>query len=214
MGQKVHPKIFRIPKVKEWQSKWFALGKDYAKLLKEDQLIYDYLAKRLKGSGVSNIEISRTGNNIKVFIYTAKPGLVIGRGGVGAQNLKKELEGLIDKNQVLELSVFEEKQPELSAGVLVEEAVNALEKRVPYRRVMKRIIDRISKSKAKGGKIILKGRLDGIEIARSEKMIYGKMPLHTIDSDIDYAQGVAFTTYGCVGVKVWIYKGTVRKEEK
>ena len=206
MGQKVNPKIFRIPFVKSWDSSWFASGSRYRLFLREDETIRKFIKKKLKGAGISDIKIERTANNLKITIYTAKPGLIIGRGGIGAQKLKKELEKVISKDEILELAIVEEREPDISAACLLEEAIEALEKRIPYRRVMKRIISRIKKSRAKGGKIVLKGRLDGVEIARSEKMTCGNLPLHTIKADISYARGAAFTTYGCVGVKIWVYR--------
>ncbi len=206
MGQKVNPKIFRIPFIKSWDSNWFAVGSKYRFFLREDETIRKFIKKRLKGSEISNVKIERTANNLKITIHTAKPGLIIGRGGIGAQKLKKELEKLISKNETLELAVIEERQADISADCLLEEAIESLEKRVPYRRVMKRIIGRIEKSGAKGGKILLKGRLDGVEIARSEKMTCGNLPLQTLKANISYARGAAFTTYGCVGVKIWVYR--------
>jgi small subunit ribosomal protein S3 len=206
MGQKVNPKIFRIPFNKWWDSKWFANGFKYRFFVEEDEKIRKFIKKQLKNTGISNIEIERANNYLKITIYTAKPGLIIGKGGIGAQKLKQELEKIISKDETLELAVIEEKDSDLSPNCLLEEAIESLEKRVPYRRVMKRVIERIEKSKAKGGKIVLRGRLDGVEIARQEKMTCGKLPLHTLKADINYSRGTAFTTYGTVGVKIWIYR--------
>ncbi len=208
MGRKVNPKIFRIPLIREWESKWFADKHKFRQFLKEDLQIRKLLSQRLKNCGISRVSIERLANTIRVIIYTAKPGLIIGRGGLDIEKLKKEVkEKFLKDNLVLEINVVEEKSPMLSAAVVLEGAISDLEKRVPFRRVMKKVIRQVKTSEAKGIKIIVSGRLGGVEIARSEKLIWGSLPLHTLRADIDYARGTAATTYGSIGVKVWIYKG-------
>jgi small subunit ribosomal protein S3 len=215
MGQKVNPKIFRIPLVQEWQSKWFAKLKDFRKFLKIDLLIRKFLEKKLKGAGVESIEIERNGWAWRIIIRTAKPGMIIGRGGVDIENLKKEIEKrFLEKGMSLEIQVYETTSPLLSARIVLENIISDLEKRVPFRKAAKKALEQIKRAGAKGAKIIVKGRLDGVEIARAETFSFGRMPLQTIRSQIDYARGTAFTLYGCIGVKVWIYKGDFFEEKK
>lgn len=210
MGQKTNPKIIRIPLIREWEAKWFAKSHNFRQFLKEDIQIRQFLSKRLKGTGVDKILIERSANTIKILILTAKPGLIIGRGGVDVEKLKKEIQSkFLPVNTVLELNVQEIQTPLLSAQVVLEGIVIDLEKRMPYRRVMKRVIDQVKKAGAQGVKVKLSGRLDGVEIARRETLSWGKMPLHTLRANIDYARGAAFCTYGAIGVKVWIYKGEI-----
>ncbi len=210
MGQKVNPKILRIPYLSQWQSKWFAKLSSFRKILKEDLLIKEFLTKRLKNAGIEKIEIERIGELLRIIIRTSKPGLVIGKGGVDVENLKKEIENkFLKKKGNLEIQVFEVSSVYLSAQIVLESIISDLEKRIPFRRVVKRAIEQVKKAGAKGVKIVVKGRLDGVEIARSERFIWGKMPLHTLRADIDYASGTAFTIHGTIGVKVWIYKGDV-----
>jgi len=210
MARKVSPKIYRTPLIKEWQSKWFAKLSSFRKFLKTDVLIRNFLKKRLKNAGLGSIEIERPGGLLRIIIKTAKPGLVIGKGGVDVENVKKEIETkLLEKGTNLEIQVQEISSPHLSAEVILEGIISDLEKRVPFRRVAKRAIEQVKRAGAQGVKIIVKGRLDGVEIARQEIFSWGKMPLHTIRADIDYTRGTAFTLYGAIGVKVWIYKGEV-----
>jgi len=215
MGQKVNPRILRIPLVREWQSKWFARLKNFKEYLKRDILIRKFLAKRLKGANVGNIEIEREGEIWRIIIKTAKPGLIIGKGGVDVENLKKEIEKkFLSKGMNAEIQVQEISSPSLSAQVVLENIILDLEKRMPFRRVVKKTIEQVKKANAQGVKIVVKGRLDGAEIARQETFTWGKMPLHTLRSEIDYARGTAFTLYGTIGVKVWIYKGEVFGKNK
>lgn len=208
MGRKINPKIFRIPLIRDWESKWFAEGPKFRQFLKEDLQIRRFLAKKFKNCGISNINIERLANTIRVIIQTAKPGLIIGRGGLDIEKVKDEVKSkFLTGSSVLEINVIEEKSPMLSAAVVLEGAISDLEKRFPHRRVIKKVIRQLKTTRALGAKIIIKGRLGGAEIARSEKLFWGKLPLHTLRADIDYARGVAATTYGCIGVKVWIYKG-------
>lgn len=215
MGQKTDQRILRIPLLKKWDSQWFATGKKYRKFLKEDIKIREYLNERLKNCAVDSINIERSSNSLRIIINTARPGLIIGRGGTDIEKLKKELkERFLDKKTSLELNVKEVQKPSLSATIVMEGIIDGLEKRIPYRRVMKRAISQVQKSGALGVKVSLKGRLDGVEIARKETLSWGKMPAHTFRANIDYAKGEALTTYGKIGVKVWIYKGEVFSKEK
>lgn len=214
MGHKVNPKIFRIGMTQNWQSKWFA-RKNYAKILEQDIKIRKYLKKKLKDAGISKIEIERSGNNVTVNIHTSKPGIVIGRGGTGADVLKKEIEKkFLNKKINLRLEIHEVSKPYLDAELVCQNIIDQLEKRIPFRRVAKQAVDQMMKAGAKGVKVIVSGRLDGAEIARKETFTQGSLPLHTLRADVDYARGAAFTTYGCVGVKVWIYKGQFFNKEK
>ncbi len=210
MGQKSNPKILRTPLIRQWASQWFARSRYFREFLKKDLQIRKFLAQKLKNTSVDKISIEKFGYNIKVSISTAKPGLIIGRGGVDVENLKKEIQKrFLDKGETLELNVQEVSAPMLSAQIVLEMIIADLEKRVPYRRAMKKAIEQVKKAGALGAKVKLSGRLDGVEIARREILSWGKMPLHTLRADIDYARGAALTIYGAVGVKVWIYKGEV-----
>jgi small subunit ribosomal protein S3 len=210
MGQKSNPKILRTPIIRQWESQWFAKGHYFREFLKKDLKIRKFLVNKLKNAAIDKITIDKSGYNIKITITTARPGLIIGRGGVDIENLKKEIQKkFLDKGETLELNVQEIAAPVLSAQVLLETIIADLEKRVPYRRVMKRAIEQAKKAGALGVRVKLSGRLDGVEIARRETLSWGKMPLHTLRANIDYARGAAFTIYGAVGVKVWIYKGEV-----
>jgi small subunit ribosomal protein S3 len=208
MAKKVNPKIFRIPYIKEWQSKWFADKHKFKHFLKQDLEIRKFLEERFKNCGIAEINIERLVNVLRITIHTAKPGLIIGRGGVDIENLKKILtDKFLDDKLTLEVNVVEEKNPMLSADVVLESIIIDLEKRIPFRRVMKKAIKQVRNSRAKGVKVVLSGRLDGAEIARSEKLVWGNLPLQTLRADISYARGTAHTIYGSIGVKVWIYRG-------
>lgn len=210
MGQKVNPKIFRIPLIREWQSKWFAKLSSFRKILKTDALIRKFLKTKLKNNGLDSIEIEKVGEILRIIIKTAKPGLVIGKGGVDIEKLKKEIENkFLEKGTSLEIQVQEISSPNLSSAIVLEGIIADLEKRIRFRRVAKRAIEQVKKAGAEGVKIIVKGRLDGNEIARTETFSWGKMPLHTLRADVDYSRGTAFTLYGTIGVKVWIYKGEI-----
>jgi small subunit ribosomal protein S3 len=171
------------------------------------------LSQRLKGASIDKITIDRSANALKILILTAKPGFIIGRGGVDIEKLKKEIQSkFVSRSTVLELNIQEVAAPFLSAQIILENIITDLEKRMPYRRAMKRSIDQVKKAGAWGVKIKLSGRLDGVEIARRETLGWGKMPLHTLRADIDYARGAAFTIYGAVGVKVWICRGEIFRD--
>lgn len=212
MGQKVHPKAFRLGVNIGWKSRWFA-DKNYAAYLEQDIKIRKWLMKKLKDAGVAGIETERSGADMTVIISTSKPGIVIGRGGAGADELKKEIKKkFMDKKVKLNLNIFEVDKPFLSAQIVCDGIIEQLEKRIPFRRSVKRAIEQVIQAGAKGVKVIVGGRLNGAEIARQEKFSQGSVPLHTLRADVDYARGAAHTTYGAVGVKVWINRGEVFKK--
>lgn len=214
MGHKVHPKIFRIGELYTWDSKWFA-RKDYAKFLQQDILIRKFLRKELKEAAVAQIEIERTPAAITLIIHSGKPGVIIGRGGQGIEELKKKVKkNFLDPKSSLNINIKEIDQPNLAAELIVQSIAADLEKRMPFRRVMKQAIGKVEKAGAKGVKVTVSGRLNGAEIARTETLSSGKLPLHTLRADIDYARGTAKTTYGILGIKVWIYKGEIFKKKE
>jgi small subunit ribosomal protein S3 len=212
MGHKVNPKVYRLGFTTSWTSKWFGFGnQSYAKKIEEDTRVKDFLYTKLKDAGIANVEIDRAPGGMTVTIHSSKPGIIIGRGGTEVEALKKSILAKILKDKKLKLSIEikEIKEPQLSARIMAQNIVSELEKRVPYRKCMRRNIENIMKAGAKGGKIVCGGRLDGVEIARTETVYQGKVPLQTLRADIDYANLPARTTYGAIGVKVWIYKGDV-----
>lgn len=216
MGQKVHPIAFRIPYLKTWSSRWFS-KRDYASLLQQDVKIRTYLQKKLVKSSVSEIIIERSAETINIIIHTSKPGLVIGRGGGGIEDLIKEIKQTFYQNKkiALKISIQEVSRPMLNAELVAQNMVEQLEKRIPFRRVLKTTLEQVMRAGAQGVKVMVAGRLNGAEIARTEKLHQGKVPLHTVRADMDYARGTAATTYGSIGVKVWIYKGEIFvKDEK
>ena len=215
MGQKVHPKIFRIGIIYNSNSKWFARKSDYAKFLQQDVQIRKHLKEKLPEAGIAKIEIERSPNKLDIIIYTIKPGVVIGKGGAGIEELKKDIRQKfrIDNKTNLNLNIQEVEKPDLNAELIKQSIIGQLEKRVPYRRAIKRAIDQVMRAGAQGVKIIVAGRLNGAEIARTETLTEGKIPLHTIRADIDYSRGAAHTIYGSVGVKVWIYRGEIFAKE-
>lgn len=211
MGQKVNPHGLRLGIIKTWDAKWYA-DKDYAKNLHEDIKMRDMLKEKLYTSNVSQIIIERAANRVKVTIHTAKPGMVIGRGGSGIENIKKWLKELTGKN--VDVNIAEIKQAELDATLVAENIAAQLEKRIAFRRAMKQSVTRTMRMGAKGIKVMVGGRLGGAEIARTESYREGSIPLHTLRADIDYGTAEAHTTYGRIGVKVWIYKGEILPEAK
>lgn len=212
MGQKVHPHGFRVGVIKDWDAKWYANNKNFADLLIEDNTIRKYVKTKLFTAGISKTEIERAGNRVKINIYTAKPGIVIGRGGEGVDQLKKELEKMTGKNVLI--NIVEVKNPEVDAQLVSENIAAQLERRISFRKAMKQTITRTMRAGAKGVKINCKGRLGGAEIARSEGYHEGTIPLQTLRADIDYGFAEADTTYGKIGVKVWIYKGEILPKPK
>ncbi len=206
MGQKVHPKGLRIGIIKGWDSRWYA-RKNFSELLHEDIALRDYIKKRLYDAGISRIEIERAANRITVNIYAAKPGMVIGRGGAGVEQLRRELEKRTGRQ--VSLNILEVKIPELDAQLVAESVAAQLEKRIAFRRAMKQAVTRTMRSGAKGCKIMVSGRLGGAELSRTEWSAEGSVPLHTFRADVDYGFAEAFTTYGQIGVKCWINRGEV-----
>lgn len=212
MGQKVNPHGLRVGIIKDWDSKWYADKKTFNELLLEDHKIREYVKKKLYISGVSKIEIERAANKIKVTVFTAKPGMVIGRGGVGVEELRVALEKLTKKGVVV--NVEEIKVPELDAQLVAENIASQLERRVTFRRAMKQAIQRTMRFGAKGIKTAVSGRLGGADMARTEGYSEGTIPLQTLRADIGYGFAEANTTYGKLGVKVWLYKGEVLPTKK
>ncbi len=215
MGQKVNPKIFRTNIIFSWSSKWFSQH-NYAENLQQDIKLRKFLRNKLKEAALAKIEIERSVGKLDINLYTAKPGLIIGKGGKAVEDLKKELQQKIIHNPKLQININikEVDKPNLSAEIMVQQMAQEIEKRVPFRRVMKRTIDMILKAGAKGVKVQVSGRLNGAEIARTETLAEGKIPLHTMRANIDYSRGVAVTTYGTIGIKVWIYTGEVFKAKE
>ena len=207
MGQKVNPHGMRIGIIKDWQSKWYSNNKDFSKYLSSDLKIRKYLEKKLKDASVSNINIQRDNKKTEVIIYTAKPGVVIGHGGEEIEKIKKELCKLTDENVVV--SIFEIKNPDLVAKLVADNIAKQIENRGSYRMAQKRAIRNTMKAGAKGIKTLASGRLNGVDIARSEGYSEGTIPLHTLRADIDYGFAEANTTFGKIGIKVWIYKGEI-----
>ena len=207
MGQKVNPTGLRIGVNKDWESKWMAPKCDVAKYIVNDIKIREYLEKKLKDAGISKIEIERNSKRCEVIIHTSKPGIIIGRGGEGINKLKTEVSKLVDEN--VQISIMEVKNIDLDASLVAQSIAKQIEQRAPFRAAQKKAIRAAMKSGAKGIKTLVSGRLNGVEIARSEGYSEGNVPLHTIRADIDYGFAEALTTYGKLGVKVWIYKGEI-----
>ena len=206
MGQKVHPHGFRLGFNKTWRSRWFA-DRDYSKLLHEDLKLRDRLKERFAHAGVSKIEIERAANKLKIDIYTSRPGIIIGRKGTEVDKLKTEIQK--QTNREVFINIQEIQKPELDAQLIGESVAMQLEKRVAFRRAMRKAVESALRFGARGIKVRVSGRLNGAEIARSEWYREGRVPLHTLRADIDYGFAEAHTTYGIIGVKVWIYKGEV-----
>ena len=206
MGQKINPVGLRIGVIRDWESKWYA-GKDYADLLHEDIKIREYVEKRLKDAAVSTIEIERAANRVNITVHTAKPGMVIGKGGSEVEALRKALNELTGKR--VHINIVEVKKPDLNATLVADNIARQLENRVSFRRAQKQTIQRAMRGGAKGIRTQVSGRLGGADIARAEYYSEGTVPLHTLRADIDYGTAEADTTYGKLGVKVWIYRGEV-----
>lgn len=207
MGQKINPHGLRVGVIKDWDSKWYATKEDFSDLLIEDYKIREFIKDKMFIAGISNIEIERAANRIKVSVYTAKPGMVIGKGGKGVEGLRKELEKMTNKKIIV--NVEEVKVPELDAQLVAENIAGQLERRISYRRAMKQAINRSKRAGTKGIKTQVSGRLGGADMARTEGYSEGTIPLQTLRADIDYGFAEADTTYGKIGVKVWIYKGEI-----
>lgn len=204
MGQKIHPKGLRIGIIRDWDAKWFAGRKDYTILLHEDVKVRNFVKKRLFAAGISRVEIERAANRLKVTIHAAKPGMIIGRGGTGVEELRKALEAMTKKQ--VSVNIVEIRIPEVDAQLVAESIASSLERRISFRRAMKQAITRAMRLGARGAKVKVSGRLGGAEMARRESDSEGTVPLHTLRADIDYGFTEAKTTYGQIGVKVWICK--------
>ncbi|GKV66326.1 MULTISPECIES: 30S ribosomal protein S3 [Sporosarcina] len=211
MGQKVHPNGLRVGVIRDWDSKWYA-EKDYASLLHEDLKVREYIEKRLVDASVSKVEIERAAKRVNITIHTAKPGMVIGKGGSEVETLRKQLNEITGKR--VHINIVEIKRADLDAKLVAESIARQLESRVSFRRAQKQAIQRTIRSGAKGIKTQVSGRLGGADIARAEHYSEGTVPLHTLRADIDYAHAEADTTYGKLGVKVWIYRGEVLPVKK
>ena len=217
MGQKIHPVGFRIGVIRGFDSHWFFNKKGYSVALKQDHVIRNYVKNRVGLGNVSRVEIERAANRIKVNIFTARPGAIIGRGGKGIDELTDTLNRMVrkdDPTQAVQVNVTEVRQPELDAQLVAENICVQLEKRVSHRRAMRQAMTRAVRMNGRGMKIMISGRLNGAEIARTDADKFGKIPLHTLRADIDYGFAYAHTIYGSVGVKVWIYKGEVLPERR
>lgn len=212
MGQKVHPLGFRLGIIKDWNSKWYANKRNYAELLHEDLKIRQMIKERFYTAGVSKVEIERAANRAKITIHTGRPGMVIGKGGTEVDKLRKDLERFSGKQ--LQINIVEVKKPEIDAQLVAENIAFQLEKRVSFRRAMRQAQQRAVRLGAKGIKVAVSGRLGGAEIARTEWNPEGNVPLHTLRADIDFGFAEAKTTFGQIGVKVWIYKGEVLPKKK
>ena len=210
MGQKVNPNGFRLGISKKQNANWFAKGKDFPKNLIQDLKVRDHLNKKLKNSSISKIELERTADTFVVNIHTARPGIIIGKRGEEIENLKKAVQRIVKGPS--QINIKEIKKPDLDAQILAEGVAQQLEKRVMFRRAMKRTVQSALRQSAKGVRIEVSGRLNGAEIARTEWYREGRVPLHTLRADIDYGTSEALTTYGIIGVKVWVYRGEVNED--
>lgn len=208
MGQKVHPYGFRLGYIKGWHSNWYA-KEGYATALHEDLKIRQYVEKNMKNAAVSNVEIARTSDQVKVTVFTAKPGVAIGKKGAGIEKIRNDLKKLIKGTMIF--NIAEVKRPDADAKLIAENIAGQLEKRVAFRRAMKKVMQSAFRAGVKGIRVRTAGRLGGAEIARSEGYSERKVPLHTLRADIDYNTAEAHTTYGVIGVKVWVYKGEIYK---
>ena len=210
MGQKVNPNGFRLGISKKQNANWFAKGKDFPKNLIQDLKVRDHLNKKLKNSSISKIELERTADTFVVNIHTARPGIIIGKRGEEIENLKKAVQRIVKGPS--QINIKEIKKPDFDAQILAEGVAQQLEKRVMFRRAMKRTVQSALRQSAKGVRIEVSGRLNGAEIARTEWYREGRVPLHTLRADIDYGTSEALTTYGIIGVKVWVYRGEVNED--
>lgn len=214
MGHKVNPISFRLGGLQTWRSKWFANKKDYRHLLKKDIEVKKFLREKLRNAALSRIEIERSPRVIAINIYSSRPGIIIGRGGSGIEELKKHISRMLQEKTKIDINIKEVRKPETDAQIVGYLVAEQLEKRVPFRRVIKQSLDRIKQNKEiKGARLMVAGRLDGADMSRREWVGYGKVPLHTLRANIDYATFTARTTYGVIGIKVWLYKGEVFDED-
>lgn len=214
MGQKINPTGMRVGIIRDWDAKWYANKKDYATALHEDLKLRKYIETKLADASVSRIEIERTANRVNISIHTAKPGMVIGKGGSEVDALRNELSKLVAKGERVHINIIEIKRPDLDAHLVGSQIASDLERRVAFRRAMRGAIQRAMRAGAKGIKTQVSGRINGADIARVEQYTEGTVPLHTLRADIDYSWDEATTTYGQLGVKTWIYRGDVLPEKK
>lgn len=212
MGQKVHPFVQRVGFIRTWHSRWFASTKNFPEFIKQDNDIRKYIKSKLKNAAVSIVVIERLADKIKIKIHSGRPGIIIGRHGQDIERLREDINAMV--KQEVSIDIEEVKNPAIDAQLVVQNIALQLEKRVMYRRAIKRSIEQAMNSGAKGIKIAIAGRLNGAEIARSENYKQGKIPLQTLRADIDYGFAEAFTTYGLIGIKSWIYKGDILIEKK
>ncbi|GAB7127480.1 30S ribosomal protein S3 [Amantichitinum ursilacus] len=212
MGQKIHPTGFRLAVTKNWGSRWYANSKNFSKMLTEDIEVREFLKKKLANAAVSRVVIERPAKNAKITIHTARPGVVIGKKGEDIEVLKGQLQAIL--KVPVHVNIEEVRKPEIDAQIIADSIASQLEKRVMFRRAMKRAMQNAMRLGAQGIKIMSAGRLNGIEIARTEWYREGRVPLHTLRADIDYATSEASTTYGIIGIKVWVYKGEMKPGEK
>lgn len=208
MGQKVNPNGLRIGIIKDWNSKWYADKKDIAKFIKEDEVVRTFIKKKYYQSAISSIKIERSEGKIVIYIYTGRPGTLIGKQGAGIEQMKAEVQKLVGDKFVV-INIMEVKNPDMDAQLVAENIAAQLEKRIAFRRAMRSAMQRATRAGAKGIKTCVSGRLDGAEIARNEHYHEGSIPLHTLRADIDYGFAEARTTFGIIGVKVWVYKGEI-----
>lgn len=209
MGQKIHPNGLRLGIIKEHQSRWYADSNRYPELLQEDRLIRQFVEKNLSNAGISKIRIERKADQIDLEIHTARPGVVVGRGGTGIESLRGSLQGILGSNRQIRINVIEVSRVDADAGLIAEYIAQQLERRVSFRRVVRQAIQRAQRAEVQGIKVQVSGRLNGAEIARTEWTREGRVPLHTLRADIDYAYRTAKTIYGILGVKVWVFKGEI-----
>jgi small subunit ribosomal protein S3 len=219
MGQKVHPKAFRLGVINTWSSKWYASPRNraYQYQLRTDVEMREWLMKELKEAAVDHVDVERSPSSVSIVIHTAKPGVIIGRAGAGAEDLKKKLLSKFfpKKSKVnVKLNIIEINRPNLSSAIVLQGMAADIEKRMPFRRVLKMAVERVTKAGALGVKVMVSGRLNGAEIARREMLSSGSVPLQNLRADIDYAQGFAQTIFGAIGIKVWIYRGEVFDRER
>lgn len=214
MGHKVDPRSLRIKITDTWRSRWFARGRKFSKTLQEDSIIRELVWKKYQKAGVIRIDIERLNQEINVIIHSTRPGMIIGKGGGGIEELKKELKAKLRLRADLKITIEESRQGNLEAQVWAQTLAEQMEKRASFRRAMKTALEQIMDAGAVGAKIAISGRLGGAEIARTEWLYRGKLPLHTLRANIDFARATAYTTYGTIGVKVWINKGEVFEKDK
>ncbi len=209
MGQKVNPHGLRVGVIQGWNAQWYASKKDFADFLVEDHKIREFIKRKYYTFGISKTTIDRAQGKVTVNIYTSKPGMLIGIKGAGVEQLKKELTKIVKKERTIYINVLEVKKPDMDAQLVAENIAAQIEKRASFRRTMKQSMGRVMRSGAKGVKITVSGRLDGAEIARSESYHDGSIPLQTLRADIDYAEAEANTTFGKIGIKIWVYNGEI-----